>query len=134
MRDSVQNENFVAGSHHILSWMLRDPATFSALLLPDDGTLQYPSGDGKAADLKGFWNAPDPLCTRGFAAEINFLNRLVLVLAGAEHQVPQGFAGVLALLEDELHLLGDGHLYSVLAGEAQRGAGGEDAFGYVSAE
>ncbi len=53
---------------------------------------------------------------------------LVLVLPGAEHQVLDGFAGVFAFVEDELHLLGDGHFDVVLAGEAEGGAGGEDAF------
>ena len=59
---------------------------------------------------------------------------LVLVLAGAEHEGFDGFAGVFAFVEDELHLLGDGHFDRVTAGEAEGGTGGEDAFSYFAAE
>ena len=58
----------------------------------------------------------------------------MLVLAGAEHEGLDGFAGVFAFVEDELHLLGDGHFNRVTAGEAEGGAGGEDAFSDFSAE
>ncbi len=53
---------------------------------------------------------------------------LVLVLAGAQHQVLDGFARVFAVFEDELHLLGDRHLDAVLAREPERGAAGADTF------
>ena len=59
---------------------------------------------------------------------------LLFVFAGAEHEVLDGFAGVFALVEDELHLLGDGHLDVVAAGESEGGAGGEDAFRHFAAE
>ena len=43
-------------------------------------------------------------------------------------------AGPLPSFEDQFHLLGDGHLDAVLAGEAESGAGGEHAFGDFAAE
>ena len=58
----------------------------------------------------------------------------MLVFAGAEHEGFDGFAGVFAFVEDQLHLLGDGHFDVVLAGEAEGGAGGRDAFGDFAAE
>ena len=58
----------------------------------------------------------------------------MLVFAGAEHEVLDGFAGVFAFVEDQLHLLGDGHFDAVAAGEAESGAGGEDAFSDFAAE
>jgi hypothetical protein len=58
----------------------------------------------------------------------------VLVLAGAEHEVLDGFSWVFALVEDQLHLLGDGHLDAAAAGEAEGGTGGEDAFSDFAAE
>ena len=50
----------------------------------------------------------------------------MLVLAGAEHEVADGFAGVFALFEDEPHLFRDGHFDVVTAGEAEGGAAGAD--------
>ena len=44
--------------------------------------------------------------------------RLLLVFAGAQHEVADGFAGVFAFVEDQFHLLGDGHFDFSLAGEA----------------
>ena len=44
------------------------------------------------------------------------------------------FAGVFALVEDELHLLRDGHFDVVAAGESEGGAGGEYAFGDFASE
>ena len=58
----------------------------------------------------------------------------LFVFAGAEHEVLNRFAGVFALVEDELHLLGDGHFDVVAAGESEGGAGGEDAFSDLAAE
>ena len=58
----------------------------------------------------------------------------MLVSAGAEHEGFDGFAGVFAFVEDQFHLLGDGHFDAVLAGQAEGGAGGEDAFGDFAAE
>src|ERR1017187_3104309 len=40
---------------------------------------------------------------------------LVLILAGAEHQGFDRFVGILAFVEDQLHLLGNGHFDAVLA-------------------
>ena len=59
---------------------------------------------------------------------------LVLVPGGAEHEGFDGFAGVFAFIEDLFHLFGDGHFDAVAAGEAECGAGGEDAFGDFAAE
>ncbi len=42
--------------------------------------------------------------------------------------------GSLPSFEDQFHLLGDGHLDVVLAGQAEGGARGEDAFGDFAAE
>jgi hypothetical protein len=58
----------------------------------------------------------------------------MFVFSGAEHEVLDGFAGVFALVEDELHLLGDGHFDIVPAGEAKSGAGGKDTFSNFAAE
>ena len=43
---------------------------------------------------------------------------LVLVLTGPEHQVLDRFSRVLALVENQLHLLGDGHLDAVPSRQA----------------
>ncbi len=59
---------------------------------------------------------------------------LMFVFAGAEHELTNGFAGVFAFVEDEFHLLGNGHFDRVTAGEAEGGAGGEDAFGDFAVE
>src|ERR1035438_9564685 len=59
---------------------------------------------------------------------------LLLVFAGAEHQVFDGFAGVFAFFEDELHLFGDGHFDFALAGEAEGGTGGAYTFSNFAAE
>jgi hypothetical protein len=81
------------------------------------------------------------LCTRGGgghlcpdAVDARALQALCVRVAGAEHEVADGFAGVFAFVEDQLHLLGDGHFDAVLAGEAERGAGGEHAFSHFAAE
>ena len=58
----------------------------------------------------------------------------MFVLAGAEHEFSDGFAGILAVVEDQFHLLGDGHFDVVLAGEAEGGAGGADTFSDFAAE
>jgi hypothetical protein len=58
----------------------------------------------------------------------------MFVFAGAEHEVLDGFAGVFAFVEDQFHLLGDGHLDAVLVGEAEGGAGGQHAFSNFTAE
>ena len=47
---------------------------------------------------------------------------LVLAFAGAEHQFANGFAWIFPVLENQLHLLGDGHFDAVLAGKAQSSA------------
>jgi hypothetical protein len=59
---------------------------------------------------------------------------LVLVLAGAEHEFADGFAGVLAVVEDKFHLLGNGHFDVVTLGEAESGTAGADTFSDLSAE
>ena len=58
----------------------------------------------------------------------------MLVFAGAEHQFLDRFPGVFAFVEDQLHLLGDGHFDLVTACEAEGGAGGEHAFSDFAAE
>src|SRR5579862_3541798 len=58
----------------------------------------------------------------------------MLVLAGAEHQVLDGFARILAFFEDEFHLFADGHLDAALAGESQGSAGGVYTLGDFAAQ
>ena len=58
----------------------------------------------------------------------------MFVFAGTEHEVFDGFAGIFAFVEDELHLFGDGHFDVVDAGQAEGGARGEDAFSNFAAE
>jgi len=58
----------------------------------------------------------------------------VLVPAGAEHQVLDGLAGILALFENQFHLLGDGHLDPPLAGKAERCPRGMHALGHLTAQ
>ena len=58
----------------------------------------------------------------------------MFAFTGAEHEILDGFAWVFAFVEDQLHLLGDGHLDLVPAGKAQRGAGGANTFCHFAAE
>ena len=51
-----------------------------------------------------------------------------------QHEVFDGFAGVFAFVQDQLHLLGDGHFDAVFAGEAESGVRGHHAFGNLAAE
>ncbi len=54
--------------------------------------------------------------------------------AGPEHQIADGFAGVLTCFEDELHLRGDGHFNVMLAGKTEGGVRGVYAFSNLAAE
>ena len=56
----------------------------------------------------------------------------MFLFAGAKHEGADSFAGVFSFVEDEFHLLGDGHLNAVLAGEAKSGAGGKYAFSHLA--
>ena len=58
----------------------------------------------------------------------------MFALAGAEHEFANGFSGIFALLKDEFHLLGDGHLDTAFASELEGGSGGENTFSHLSAE
>ena len=60
--------------------------------------------------------------------------RLVFVFAGAKHEILDGFTRVLAVVEDQLHLLRDGHFNVMSSGEAESGAGGEYAFSNFTAQ
>src|ERR1035441_1338489 len=53
---------------------------------------------------------------------------LVLVFAGAKHEFFNRFAGVLAFVENHFHLLGDGHLNAVLAGQSESSARSQHSF------
>jgi hypothetical protein len=44
---------------------------------------------------------------------------MLFVLARTEHQVSDGFAGIFALVEDQLHLFRNGHFDIVAAGKAE---------------
>ena len=54
--------------------------------------------------------------------------------AGAEHELADGFAGIFSFIEDQFHLFGDRHFDAMAAGEAERGARGEDTFSDFSTE
>src|SRR5882757_7838350 len=54
--------------------------------------------------------------------------------AGTGHEFADGFAGILVLMEDGVHLLGDGHLDLVASGETEGGGGAADAFGDLAVE
>src|SRR6202035_4993747 len=58
----------------------------------------------------------------------------VLVLAGAQHQVLDGLAWVFAVFENQLHLLRNGHLDAMLAGQTESGACSVDAFRNLAAQ
>jgi len=58
----------------------------------------------------------------------------VFAFAGPEHEFANGFSGIFALLKDEFHLLGDGHLDTAFASELEGGSGGENTFSHLSAE
>ena len=45
----------------------------------------------------------------------------MLVLARPQHQVANGLARVLALFQDQLHLLGNRHLHAMLPRQSQGG-------------
>src|SRR5208282_1168858 len=55
-----------------------------------------------------------------------------LAFRTAGHQVVNGCAGGLAVMQDGVHLLGDGHLNPVRAGQFKGGVGGENAFRYAA--
>src|SRR5690348_4682050 len=59
---------------------------------------------------------------------------ILLVPPGPTHQVLDGFAGVLALVQDGVDLLSDGHFDLIVGGKLQRGGGGENAFGNFAFE
>jgi hypothetical protein len=42
----------------------------------------------------------------------------LFVFAGAGHQFADGFFGFFAVVEDCVHLFGDGHLYAITGGQA----------------
>ena len=58
----------------------------------------------------------------------------LLVFAGAGHEFADGFFGAFVVVEDGVHLFGDGHLDAVTGGEAECGGGGADAFGNLAVE
>ncbi len=62
------------------------------------------------------------------------LRFFLFVAAGAGHELADGFFGALVVVEDGVHLFGDGHLDAVAGGEAERGGGAADAFGYLAVE
>ena len=53
----------------------------------------------------------------------------LFVAAGAGHEFTYGFFGALVVVEDGVHLLGDGHLDGVAGREAKGCGGAADAFG-----
>ena len=58
----------------------------------------------------------------------------LFVAAGPGHEFADGVPGVLVVVEDGVHLLGDGHLDAVARGQTKGGCGAADAFGYLAVE
>src|ERR1700677_3949095 len=58
----------------------------------------------------------------------------LLVAARAGHQLADGVFGTLVLVEDGVHLFGDGHLDAVAGGQSERGCGAANPFGDLAAE
>ena len=54
---------------------------------------------------------------------------LLFVAARAGHELADGLFGAFAVVEDGVHLLGDGHLYGVAGCETECGSGTAYAFG-----
>src|ERR1700694_2794284 len=52
-----------------------------------------------------------------------------LAFTGAGHQFLDGFPGRFAVVQDGVHLFGDGHFDIAGLGQANGGGGGEDSFG-----
>jgi hypothetical protein len=98
--------------------------------LPPPGNAARSAGVGKSGSML----RQSRLCRPDRIESPLKPHSLYFVFAGAEHEGFDGFAGVLAFIEDQLHLLGDGHFYAMLAGEAEGGAGGQNAFGDLSAQ
>jgi len=69
-----------------------------------------------------------------YTSEKRDRRRLALFSSGAQHKGADGFAGVLAFIEDQLHLPGDGHFNAVLAGKAESGVRGVHALSNFAAE
>ncbi len=65
----------------------------------------------------------------GEAATAAELRLLGFAFAGARHQYLDGFARGFALVQDGVHLFGDGHFHVAGVSQADGGGGGEDAFG-----
>jgi len=59
---------------------------------------------------------------------------LNLFFAGAQHQLFDGFARIFALIQDQFHLLGDGHFNAVLPGESKCGARGKNTLRNFAAQ
>jgi hypothetical protein len=58
----------------------------------------------------------------------------LLVAAGPGHEVADGVFGAFVVVEDCVHLLGDGHFDLVAGGEAEGCGGAADAFGDLAVE
>ena len=59
---------------------------------------------------------------------------IFFVAAGPQHEIAQRFVGILAMIKDKFHLLGDGHFDAQMPRQAHRGAGGANAFGNLAVE
>src|ERR1035437_10657914 len=59
---------------------------------------------------------------------------LVLVFAGAKNEFFSRCVGVLAFVENHFHLLGDGHLNAVLAGQSESSARSQHSFRNFAAQ
>src|SRR5581483_8283145 len=90
------------------------PAEFTA-----DCIVELRLDSGKT----GFRRLPRYRMSTGLAAEHGFACRR------PGHQLADGVAGRLAVVQDLAHLRGDGHLHAVLARQVHGGVGGEHAFG-----
>src|ERR1700757_1533269 len=58
----------------------------------------------------------------------------LFVAAGSGHEFTNGFFGALVVVEDRVHLFGDGHFDGVACSQAQGGGGAANSFGYFAVE
>ena len=73
-------------------------------------------------------------CGYGAARAQNILSPQLFVTTGAGHEFADGLFRAFVVVEDGVHLLGDGHLNFIAGSEAKRGVGAADAFSYLAVE
>ena len=86
------------------------------------------SGVGSLRDRRGVSSIKNVGCSIRHSRPDGCL----LVAAGARHQLADGLFGVLVVVQDGVHLLGDGHLHAVAGSQPERGGGRADALGHLA--